>query len=139
MNINIKAAFFRIICINLIISLFFEMNCATTRRYPISKFHPKELLGEESIIVIMKNGKHFNLTNISVTNTHLVGIIKSSVPPRKSKLIETIKIIKLEDIAYVQLIQPPPSSTEAKECIYILAAIGVLGLIFLIECQNAQH
>lgn len=139
-KVKIKSIFFQIICASLILSFLFEICFASTQRFPISHYQPTELMREASIIVTMKNYEQFEITNISITETHLIGIIIPSTYNRNVKTKEILKIVKLEDIAYVQLKKTTniAAPTVTGVCVGIMVGIGIIGLTILIVCAIAS-
>lgn len=127
---------FRVVCIILSLCVLFEMSCATTRKLPVSSYKPEQLMEYETIIVTLKNGQKFTLTNFAITDTHIVGVIVLRTTADKTQIPEKIKIIKLEDIAFIQI--KNPSDDSAGVCIGILAGVGLIGVIIIISCAAAN-
>lgn len=134
--LNIQGNFIKKLSILLIFCLLFEFSCATTRKLPVSSYHPKELMEYETIIVTLKNGQKFTLTNFAITDLHIVGVVVLRPTADKIQISERIKIIKLEDIKFIQIKNPPSNPTGV--CIGVLAGVGLIGVIIIITCAAAN-
>lgn len=124
----------KIICAILIFSLLFEMQCASIQRKPISEFHSNELMSEEQIFVIMKNNEEYEMSNISISDNRLVGVVLSSLYTGGTMKTQDLKIINVEDIAYIEIVRNPTSSSSfaSGACVGILAGVGFVGAIVYI-------
>lgn len=118
--------------------VIFVMGCASTapKRLAVPSYDYKSLTSQERIFVITKDKEVYEMTEFTVTDTHIKGI--RIIRNRVGVVIEEPEVeISLDDVEFVEVEEPGDDVAGRNIFLWVLSGIGIVVLVVLAACTIA--